>query len=611
VFREPSAANAGSKPDNAAADNVGASERSKRDFRPLRRLLPFLAPYRLQMAGALVALTLAAGAVLGMGQGMRVLVDSGFAAGDAAVLDNALLALLGVIALMAAATFGRFFLVSWIGERVVADIRRAVFNHVLTLSPGYFETAKTGEILTRLTTDTEVLQVVVGSSASVALRNVLLFCGGLAMLLVTSVKMTLLVLLAAPLVVFPIIFFGRKVRKLSRASQDRVADVGVFVDETLSAIRTVQAYTHEPHDRAGFAQRVEDAFSIAVDRVRMRAIMTVIVIVLVFGAVGVILWIGGHDVLAGRLSPGELSAFVIYAVVVAGSMGAISEVMGDLQRAAGAAERLFELLATVPEVKAPAQPVALPAPPVGSVAFENVRFHYPSRPDYAALEDFTLDAKPGETVALVGPSGAGKTTVFQMLLRFYDPQAGVVRVDGVDVRAADPSDVRGRIGLVSQDPVIFSANAMENIRYGRPDATDDEVRAAAEAAHAAEFIDKLPEGYGTFLGERGVRLSGGQRQRVAIARAILRNPRILLLDEATSALDAESERVVQDALETLMRNRTTLIIAHRLATVQNADRIAVMDGGRVVASGRHADLVAEGGLYARLAALQFTAADAA
>jgi ATP-binding cassette, subfamily B, bacterial len=327
----------------------------------------------------------------------------------------------------------------------------------------------------------------------------------------------------------------------------------------------------------------------------------VIVIVLVFGAVGVILWIGGHDVLAGRLSPGELSAFVIYAVVVAGSMGAISEVMGDLQRAAGAAERLFELLATEPEVKAPASPVALPAPPVGAVSFENVRFHYPSR----------LDVKPGETVALVGPSGAGKTTVFQMLLRFYDPQSGVVRVDGVDVRAADPSDVRGRIGLVSQDPVIFSANAMENIRYGRPDATDDEVRAAALAAHAAEFIDRLPEGYGTFLGERGVRLSGGQRQRVAIARAILRNPRILLLDEATSALDAESERVVQDALETLMRNRTTLIIAHRLATVQNADRIAVMDGGRVAASGRHADLVAEGGLYARLAALQFGAAEAA
>ena len=610
MFRQPSVADAGSKPENAA-EIAGASERSKRDFSPLKRLLPFLAPYRPQMAGALLALTLAAGAVLGMGQGMRVLVDSGFAAGDPAVLDNALLALLGVIAVMAAATFGRFFLVSWIGERVVADIRRAVFNHVLTLSPGYFETAKTGEILTRLTTDTEVLQVVVGSSASVALRNVLLFCGGLAMLLVTSVKMTLLVLLAAPLVVFPIIFFGRKVRKLSRASQDRVADVGVFVDETLSAIRTVQAYTHEAHDRAGFARRVEDAFGIAVDRVRMRAFMTVIVIVLVFGAVGVILWIGGHDVLAGRLSPGELSAFVIYAVVVAGSMGAISEVMGDLQRAAGAAERLFELLATEPEVKAPASPVALPAPPVGAVSFENVRFHYPSRPDHAALEDFTLDVKPGETVALVGPSGAGKTTVFQILLRFYDPQAGVVRVDGVDVRAADPSDVRGRIGLVSQDPVIFSANAMENIRYGRPDATDDEVRAAARAAHAAEFIDKLPEGYGTFLGERGVRLSGGQRQRVAIARAILRNPRILLLDEATSALDAESERVVQDALETLMRNRTTLIIAHRLATVQNADRIAVMDGGRVAASGRHADLVAEGGLYARLAALQFAAAEAA
>ncbi|MGQ9369915.1 ABC transporter transmembrane domain-containing protein [Azospirillum sp. ST 5-10] len=576
-----------------------------RSLRPLRRLLPFLLPYRWRIAGAALALTVAAATVLGLGQGMRVLVDQGFAEGDAALLDRALLVLLGVIALLAGSTYGRFYLVSWIGERVVADLRRAVYDHVLRLSPGFFETTRTGEILSRLTTDTSVLQVVVGSSVSIALRNLLLFVGGTAMLLVTSPKLTGLVFLVVPLVVAPIIIFGRRVRRLSRASQDRIADVGAFVDETLTGVRTVQAYTHEAIERSRFAERVEGAFDVAIQRVRMRAVMTVIVIVLVFGAVGTILWIGGHDVLAGRITPGELSAFVIYAVVVAGSVGAISEVIGDLQRAAGATERMFDLLATEPDIRPPAEPQPLPSPPQGAVAFEEVRFHYPSRPDEAALEGFSLDVKPGETVALVGPSGAGKTTVFQLLLRFYDPQAGTVRVDGVDVRAADPQEVRRRIGLVAQDPVIFSADAWENIRYGRPDATDEEVRAAADAAHALEFLEALPDGLSTYLGEKGVRLSGGQRQRIAIARAILRNPPILLLDEATSALDAASERMVQDALEKLMRQRTTLIIAHRLATVLNADRIAVMERGRVVASGRHADLIREGGLYARLAALQF------
>ncbi|WP_082108830.1 ABC transporter transmembrane domain-containing protein [Azospirillum thiophilum] len=600
-----------SSPDLIAASSRGEADARRRDLGPLRRLIPFLLPYRWHILGAMLALTVAAGTVLGLGQGMRVLIDQGFAGGDTSLLDRALLVLLGVIALMAASTYGRFFLVSWIGERVVADIRRAVYDHVLTLSPGFFETTKTGEILSRLTTDTTLLQVVVGSSASIALRNALLFLGGTGMLLVTSPKMTGLVALVVPLVVAPIVFFGRRVRKLSRDSQDRIADVGSFVEETLAAIRTVQAFTHEAIDRALFGRRVEEAFDVAIRRVRVRALMTVIVIVLVFGAVGIILWIGGHDVVAGRLTPGELSAFVIYSVVVAGSVGAISEVIGDLQRAAGATERLFGLLSIESEIRAPALPKPLPSPAAGALAFDAVRFHYPSRPDWAALEGFSLDVKPGERVALVGPSGAGKSTVFQLLLRYYDPQAGSIRLDGVELREADPVDVRRRLGLVAQDPVVFSANAWENIRYGRPDATDAEVRAAAEAAHALDFLDALPEGLGTFLGEKGVRLSGGQRQRLAIARAILRDPPVLLLDEATSALDAESERMVQDALDRLMHGRTTLIVAHRLATVLNADRIVVMDKGRVVETGTHAELVAQGGLYARLAALQFDRADAA
>jgi ATP-binding cassette subfamily B protein len=573
--------------------------------RTFRRLGGFLVPYRGRFAIAGVALLVAAGCMLAMGQGLKLVVDRGFIASDPHALDQALVALLAIIALMALATYVRFYNVSWIGERVTADLRRRVFDHLLTLSPGFFEITRTGEVISRLTNDTTMLENVIGSSLSLALRNLVLGVGALVLLMLTSLKLTLLVLAGLPVVLVPIILFGRRVRRLARASQDRVADTGAYVDESIHEIRTVQAYAHEPEDRAGYAQRVEAAFAAGVRRIRQRALLIGAVIFLVFVAVGIILWVGGHDVLAGKLSAGQLSAFVFYAAIVATSIGAVSEVAGELQRAAGATERLLELLDTVPEIIAPRDPIPLPEPSPATVALEQVTFAYPSRPSDPALKSLTLRVRAGERVALVGPSGAGKTTVFQLLLRFYDPQSGAVLLDGVDVRRADPRAVRGRIAVVPQEPVIFAASVWENVRYGRGDASDAEVREACEAAYATEFLARLPHGFDTTLGERGVKLSGGERQRLAIARAVLARRPILLLDEATSALDAQSERMVQLALERLMAGRTTLIIAHRLATVIGADRIVVLDGGVALAEGTHASLVRDDPLYRRLASLQF------
>jgi len=573
----------------------------------LRRTYAFMRPYTRQLAIFVAALIVTSLATLSIGTGLKFVIDRGLSAGSADMLDQGLAVLIGIVAVMAVGTFVRFYYISWIGERVVADIRKAVFNHILKLSPGFFETTKTGEVLSRLTTDTSLLQQVIGSSLSIALRNVVALIGGVIMLIVTNAKLTGLVALVVPAVVVPIILYGRKVRKLSRESQDRVADVGSYAEENLNAIRTVQAFVHEDIDRDYFSRNVEGAFVTAMRRIFARASLGAVVILLVFGAIATVVWAGGRGVIAGDVTPGALSAFIFYAIMVAASVGAMTEVIGDLQRAAGATERLIEILEMSPDVKAPANPKPMPQPARGAVAFENVTFHYPSRPDTAALKGLSLNVTPGEHVALVGPSGAGKTTVFQLLLRFYDPQAGVVRIDGMDLREVDPRDARARIGLVSQDPVIFAADALENIRYGRPDATDDEVRAAAEAAAAMEFIAKLPDGMKSFLGERGVRLSGGQKQRIAIARAILRDPALLLLDEATSALDAENERLVQTALERLMVGRTTMVIAHRLATVVNADRIAVIDDGHLVDTGRHEQLLLSNPLYARVAALQFSA----
>ncbi len=573
---------------------------------PLKALVPYLRPYRAHLVAALLALLVAAAAMLSLPIALRHLIDQGLTSHSGETINRyfgAFMAAAGVFGVFAAL---RFYFVTWLGERVVADLREAVYARVIRMDPAFFEITRIGEVLSRLTADTTLVQSIAGVNLSITLRSVISLVGSLAMLAVTSARLTGMILVLVPVVVVPLVVLGRRVRKLSRASQDRIADTSGIADETLNAIHTVQAFTLEGVNTLRFEAAVEDSFRAAVRRTKTRSSLTAVATMLVFGAITFVLWVGAHDVIRGEMSGGQLGQFLLYAVYVAVSAASLSEMWGEVQRAAGAMERLVELEQATPTIVAPDDPVPMPTPGRGDIRFEGVTFHYPSRPASAALTDFDLAIRPGETVAFVGPSGAGKSTTFQLLLRFYDPSSGRILIDGVDISSADPRELRGRIGLVPQDTVLFAASARENIRYGRPGASDAEVESAANAAAADEFIRRLPEGYETFLGERGTRLSGGQRQRIAIARAILRDPPILLLDEATSALDAGSERLVQAALERLMLGRTTIIIAHRLATVLQADRIIVMDHGRIVAQGTHAELVRSNELYSRLAALQFT-----
>jgi len=580
---------------------------SARHRRAIRLTLRFLAPYRWQAFGALLALIVTAGITLSMGQGIRLLVDQGFMTQSPHLLNQSIGLFMVLVVGLAIGTFARFYLVSWIGERVVADIRRQVFNHLVYLHPGFYENNRSSEIQSRLTADTTLLQSVIGSSLSLFLRNLLMVIGGIVLLFITNPKLTSIVVIALPLVIAPILIFGRRVRNLSRLSQDRIADIGSYVSETLGQIKTVQAYNHQVQDEQRFAVTVEQAFDTARKRIFQRAWLITLVIVLVLGAVGVMLWVGGMDVIAGRISAGELAAFVFYSLIVGSAFGTLSEVIGELQRAAGAAERIAELLRSENIIQPPTTGlVTLPERVKGDLVLQDVRFSYPSRPESYAVDGLNLTINAGETLALVGPSGAGKSTVYDLLLRFYDPAAGRILLDGVPLIQLDPLDLRRCFALVSQNPALFFGSIEENIRYGNPGATLAQVQEAAKIAYAHDFIEQMPHGYQTHLGDGGLGLSGGQRQRLAIARALLVDAPILLLDEATSALDAQSEYLIQQALPSLMKNRTTLVIAHRLATVKNADRIAVMDQGKLVAVGTHQALIASNALYARLAALQFS-----
>ncbi|MBR7799266.1 ABC transporter transmembrane domain-containing protein [Undibacterium fentianense] len=596
-----------------AVEATKSSKPTTGTLKTLAELLPFLRPYRRQFLLAGIALFIAAAATLTIPYAFRQMIDQGFSkvgeGGGHGIehVNLTFLALFVVAVVLGIATAARFYMVSWIGERVTADIRNAVYAHVVTQSPEFFETTQTGEVLSRLTTDTTLIQSVVGTSISLALRNVLLFAGGLIMLFVTSPILSSIIIVMLILVIVPIILFGRRVRTLSRDSQDRIADASALAGEILNAMPTVQAYTHEQIEANRFSSSVEHAFHTAMRRIRARSLLTMMAILLVFGAIVFVLWLGAQAVLQGEMSGGKLGQFILYASIVAGAIGALSEVLGEAQRAAGATERLLELIAVRSPVSSPEHPLHLPVLDVhgATISFQAVEFHYPSRPQTAALANIHFHVNPGETIALVGASGAGKTSLFQLLLRFYDPQQGEILIEGVPIRQISLHALREVIGIVPQDTVIFSANAMENIRYGRIDASDEEVILAAKQAAAHEFIERLPDAYHSFLGERGVRLSGGQKQRIAIARAILKNPRLLLLDEATSALDAESERLVQQALESAMQGRTTMIIAHRLSTVQRADRIMVLEQGKIIETGTHNELIKLGGTYARLASLQF------
>ena len=574
-------------------------------LRPLLELVPYVARYRGRALLALISLTIAAITTLVVPVAVRRMIDFGFSPEGIALINSYFSVMIAIVAVLAAASASRYYLVMTIGERIVADLRRDVFAHLVSLSPAFFDSARSGELVSRLTADTTQIKSAVGASVSIALRNLVLFVGATAMMVITSPKLSGFVLLAIPLIVIPLVAFGRWVRRLSRNAQDTLADASAYASELIGAIRTVQAYTSERMATNRFGGGVEQAYEAARSSTRARAVLTLIIIFIVFSSVVAILWVGSHDVLTGQISPGRLGQFVLYAAFAASALGQLSEVWGEVSAASGAAERLFEILRVKSQITAPAHPVALPQPARGDVRFDNVSFAYPSRPDVLAIDKVSLSVKAGEKVAIVGPSGAGKSTLFHLLLRFYDPARGTISLDGVPVRSADPVDIRSRIALVPQDTVVFAASARENIRFGRPGASDAEVERAADLAHAAEFLRRLPGGFETQLGERGVTLSGGQRQRIAIARAILRDAPLLLLDEATSALDAESETLVQTALEELMRHRTTLVIAHRLATVLSCDRIMVMDQGRIVEQGTHAELVAVNGLYARLARLQF------